>query len=399
MTQYRYLAIAITLLLLTSACSGSPQKTAQSENKVILPAGAVEMKYQHHIYCNVMLRDSIPARMIFDTGCSNLLLDSTFYANSFSNSGNLRKAMLGGAGNGKELVNLDTNSWKYDIGKESQTEDMAIVVDLRKIVGDGADGMFGMVFMQGKRVEFSYADGWMRFLPSEEKISDEYTRIQCKWLDNKMHIIIPLSITLNDGYIFEGNFLIDTGMAGTLALNSTTADQLKQKQHLTNARRMVYTVGGIGGSREDYIFNSSKITIGGYAIQDVRVMWAGNSEGSLADTRYDGLIGNALLDHFDVIFDFVDCAIYLRPNKDFDRTEPKDLGIALTPKADHWIINGLLEGGNAEQAGLRRGDRIEAINGIRADDSKTTELYPLPEKLTLTVLRDNKMVDITIHKE
>lgn len=401
MTQYHFyiIAVAVALLSLTSACSDSQPKSQPSENKVELPAGAVEIKYQHHIYCNVILRDSIPARMIFDTGCSGLMLDSTFYADTFGKSGNLRKAMLGGAGNGKELANLDVSSWKYSIGKISQIDEMAMVVNLRKIVGDEADGMFGMAFMQDKRVEFNYADGWMRFLPSDEKISEEYTCIQCSWFDGKMRIVIPLSITFNDGYIFEGNFLIDTGMAGTLSLNSTTADMLKQKQHLTNARRMIYSVGGIGGSREDYVFKSPKISIGGHLIQDVRVTWAGNTIGSLADTRYDGLIGNALFERFDVIFDFINCAIYLRPNKNFNNAEPNDLGIALTPKADHWIVNGLLEGGNAEQAGLRRGDRIEAINGIKANDNKVAELYPFPEILTLTVNRENKMVEITIHKE
>ena len=67
--------------------------------------------------------------------------------------------------------------------------------------------------------------------------------------------------------------------------------------------------------------------------------------------------------------------------------------------ADHWVVNGLLEDGNAEKAGLRRGDRIEAINGIKANDSNVTALYPLPDVLTLAVLRENSCVEIIVGKE
>lgn len=117
---------------------------------------------------------------------------------------------------------------------------------------------------------------------------------------------------------------------------------------------------------------------------------------ALASTSYDGLVGNGLLDRFDVIFDFCDCAVYLRPNENFNRDEPHDFGIALRPMADHWIVNGLLEGGDAEVAGIKHGDRIEAINGIRADDPNVQSLNPLPRTLVLTVQRDNGTEEIAL---
>ena len=391
--------IIACLILLTSACSGANQETRQVGGGVELPTGAVAIKYQHHICCQVMLKDSIPARMIFDTGCVNLLLDTAFYTETFGENVNLRNAMLGGFGGSYDKACVDVNSWSYRIGEASKTEEMATVLNLRKIVGDDVDGMFGMEFMQGRRVELSYEKGYMRFLSAEEKIGEDFIRILCKWIDGKKRIILPLSIMLDGGYVFEGNFLVDTGMTGTLVLNSKTADKLKSEQHLSVARRMIYTVGGVGGSREDYVFGCPQISVGGNEIKDVRITWSGNRQGALADERYDGLIGNKLLDRFDVIFDFVDCAIYLRQNNGFSRPEPNDLGIALTPKEDHWIVNGMLEGGNAEKAGLRRGDRIEKINGMTADDPRIQSLYPLPDKLTLTVLRENEPIEIVIHKE
>ena len=38
----------------------------------------------------------------------------------------------------------------------------------------------------------------------------------------------------------------------------------------------------------------------------------------MADNRFDGLVGNALFAHFDIIFDFESWVMYLRPNNSVD---------------------------------------------------------------------------------
>lgn len=392
-----YLIVAVVLLAV--ACGNSTAKNVQPEEKQPIPEGAIEMKYNRHLYFKVMLRDSIPARMIFDTGSSNLLIDSTFYASTFGEGNNLRRAMLGGAGDGHELTTLDASGWSYSVGEESQTEQMAIIMNLRKILGDGADGLFGMPFMRGKRVEFNYAGGYMRFLATDEKIGEDFTAIQCKKLDNTERIIIPLQVTFSDGYTLNGNFLLDTGMPDELSLNSATANRLKAEGHLAGARRMKFEVGGIGGSRVDNYLKTKRITIGDKSINDIRITYSENETGALADSRYDGLVGNAIFARFDVIIDFTNWGIYLRPNNNFDKPQPNFYSMAFTSSGDHWTVNALLEGGNAERAGLRQGDRIEAINGIKASDSDKSAISPLPDRLTLSVLRDGAVIEIVVDKE
>lgn len=387
-----------TVALLAAACANSTAKDQLTEGQMSIPEGAIEMKYNRHLYFRVMLRDSIPARMIFDTGSTNLLLDSTFYASTFGEGKNLRRAMLGGAGDGHELTTLDASGWRYSVGEKSSTEQMAIVMNLRKILGDGVDGLFGLPFMRGKRVEFNYGGGYARFLAADEIIGEDFTAIPCKKLDNIERIIIPLSVTFSDGYTLDGNFLMDTGMPDELSLNSATANRLKAEGHLADARRMKYEVGGIGGSRVDNYLNAKQITIGGKSINSIRITYSENEKGALADSRYDGLVGNALFARFDVIFDFENWVIYLRPNKDFAKPQPNNFGIGFKSNNDHWIVNALLEGGNAERVGLRQGDRIESINGIRATDDQSS-LYPLPDQLTLRVKRGDDLIEIKVHKE
>ena len=57
-----FVKLVVAIMFLATACSNANQKTvAQAEPK--LPEGAIEMRYERHLYFDVMLRDSIPARM------------------------------------------------------------------------------------------------------------------------------------------------------------------------------------------------------------------------------------------------------------------------------------------------------------------------------------------------
>ena len=398
-------SISTLMILFTTSCSNADvnnqqmnDETAVISTKVEIPDGAVMFDYRHHLYFNALLRDSIPLRLIFDTGNTHLLIDSTFYATSIDDKSNLHRTMLSGAGGGVEMANIDAGGWKYCVGEKSQHEQMAVVMNLRKILGDRVDGMFGMKYMQGERVEFNYADGYMRILSADETIGGDFTRIQCKWLDDsKMRILLPLSLVFEDGYTYDGEFMVDMGMSGSLSLNSTVVGKLKQ--HIPESRSMVYTVGGVGGSRVDNVFKAQKITVGGKTIENVRAVWSNNKQGAMADSRYDGVIGNELLERYDIVYDFIECAIHIRPNRNFSTPQNNDLGIVLTPYSEYWVVNGLLQGGNAEKSGLQRGDIIKRINGISANEERANELYPFPDRLLLSVQRGNNLIEIIVNKE
>ena len=393
-----------------SACGNTkPDNSPASADNVAsqqsqpMPDGAVAFSYSTHLYFNVVLRDSIPARMVFDTGNTSILLDEAFYKKHFAHLGNLRKAMAAGAGNAMQAVNLDMSGWKYSVGKHSQTEQRAVVMDLRKILGDEVDGMFGMAFMRGRKVAFNYTDEYMLILPQEEQAPEGYTCIKCKWLDNNQtRMLMPIKVNITDDVSFDGNFLVDMGASTGMLINSNLAAKLNLKSALPNAKKMVYDVAGVGGSATDYIFRAKSMAIAGSEVNDIRTSYSANTQGSLADNRYDGLIGNALLERFDVIFDFVKCEIWLRPNKNIGKAAIHHTGIVLTPKNDCWIVNGLVEGGNAEKAGLKRGDVVLTINGLSPEKATPKTLRTMGESAEawkITVKRGNTTSEITFEKE
>lgn len=402
----------VIFTILACACTGGKTKDANAENTIALleeeqtrtlPEGAIPFDLANHLYFDIVLYDSIPARMIFDTGNTNILIETQFFKKHFAPSDNLQRAVIQGAGNSLQAVYRDTSDWTYTIGEYRHTEQGAIVMDLRDILGSGVDGMFGMEFMRGRKVEFNYADEYMRILPQDAQPAESYTCVKCKWLDKRQtRMLLPMSVTIKDGVTFDGNFLIDLGARAGLALNSNLAAKQNLRNVLTNVRKKIYDVGGAGGSRTDYLFKAEGISLAGYDIKDFNAELSANSMGSMADDRYDGLIGNELLERFDVIFDFAKCEVWLRPNKNFNAASKYDSGMTLTPHTDCWVVNGLIEGGKAHRAGIVRGDSITSINGLTPEKLNIKNLKRLnasADKWRVCVKRGNTTSEITFDKE
>ena len=265
------------LLLMLSACGGAHKQTEAVEiaPEQVIPDGAIPMHYDRHLCLEVVLCDSIPARMLFDTGNTHLLLDSTFYAEKIGDRVPLLRSMFGGAGDGMESARMAMHTWRYCMGATEMTERMAVVMNLRKIVGEKTDGMVGMTLMQGRRALFDYKSGYMQLLAAADSIPQNFVKISCTWLDDtKMRLVLPLELTFKDGTIFKGNFLVDTGMPDALSFNSTTADRLNLKERFADAVRRERAVGGVGGASVEYDFTVQTITVGGVALHDMQATWS-----------------------------------------------------------------------------------------------------------------------------
>lgn len=410
MRNIAILAIVIVVAF-SSACGNVRNKTEKASETVCaeveqakqLPDGAIAFDYANHLYFDVLLRDSIPARMIFDTGNTNILLDTKFFKKYFAPSNTLQRTLIQGAGNSLEAAYRDVSDWKYRVGEHSLTEQGAIVMDLRKILGDQVDGMFGMEFMRGRKVEFNYADSYMLILPQEHQPAEGYVCVRCKWLDQRQaRMVMPISIKINNHVSFDGNFLVDMGSSGGVSLNSNLAAKLKLNRALADAKKKIYDTGGVGGSRIDYTFKADRVSVAGCDILGMKLDYSGNTQGMMAEDRYDGLVGNALLEHFDVIIDFAKGEIWLRPNKNFNVTAKYDSGITLTPREDCWVVNGLIEGGNAAKAGLRRADIVLSINGLtpeKVDMKMLKQMNRSADDWSVEIMRDNTKSKIVFEKE
>ena len=76
--------------------------------------------------------------------------------------------------------------------------------------------------------------------------------------------------------------------------------------------------------------------------------------------------------------------------------------MTLTPKTDYWVVNGLIEGGNAHKAGIKRGDIITSINGLSPEKVNIRTFKRMnnsAEDWRIVVQRNNSTSEFVIKKE
>src|SRR5690606_34005833 len=90
-------------------------------------------------------------------------------------------------------------------------------------------------------------------------------------------------------------------------------------------------------------------------------------KGAFAGADLGGNLGGGVLRRFTVAFDYAGRTMYLAPNEAFAQADAFDRsGLWLLGAADALEVVDVAAGSAAQQAGLRVGDRITAIDGAVA---------------------------------
>lgn len=404
-----YLLTLIFIVMFIFSCKGAEESTSPTPTPqaITIPEDAIPFDFDSHIYFDVLIDDTTHATLAFDTGNTGLLLDKKFYNDVFGSYRTLRNAMVRGAGNQIKRATLDMNPWKYRIGEYSRNEDMALILDICSILGDKADGLLGMNLVKDSIVEISYDDSYMRFLPSDYAIDDTYTHIPCSFLDDEHNrLIMPVRITIDDNTVIDGRFLLDTGAGAGIIIGYETSSKYQLSEKLTNAKSTHLVNGGVGGERIDNVSRIKEIEIGGHKTNDEIIYFSTDDRGAISDTRYDGIIGNAILKRYDIIINLSSGDMYIRPSSYFSIPSPKySTGLILTPRGksyNAWVVNGVTEDCNAQKAGIKNSDMILSINGknINEIDDKTLEnMSHNAERWTVKILRGKDEIEISFEKD
>jgi S1-C subfamily serine protease len=131
--------------------------------------------------------------------------------------------------------------------------------------------------------------------------------------------------------------------------------------------------------------------------------------GSFSDPNYAGNVGSRLLKRFVVTFDYGNQVMYLKrlpePVADsdvFDRS-----GMWINAMNGGFQVMSLTSGGPAENAGIKVGDVITAVDGVPVESSKLSEFVAqmrddLPEtviELTIASSGESRVVPLTLRNQ
>jgi hypothetical protein len=111
------------------------------------------------------------------------------------------------------------------------------------------------------------------------------------------------------------------------------------------------------------------------------------------------LMGAQVLRHFVWTFDQGNRRVMMEPAADGPVVMPayEGTGVVFLPRAEYFEIAHVVEGSPAEQAGLKKGDRVTHANGVPVDERPCRTIDPAPdESTTLTVNRDGLPFEVTL---
>ena len=93
---------------------------------------------------------------------------------------------------------------------------------------------------------------------------------------------------------------------------------------------------------------------------------------------FAGFVGAPILRRFNLTFDVAGQRLRIEPNASYTMDSPPPAsvrsGAVFLPEGTNWIVQDLIAGSPAAEAGVRRGDHLLEINGVSVQSLKPGEI-------------------------
>ncbi|UPT71840.1 MAG: PDZ domain-containing protein [Flavobacterium sp. JAD_PAG50586_2] len=351
---------------------------------------------------NLQLNDSITINGIFDTGSSLFCIDSLIVnklkvKNYFFHN-------ISGVGVSSKKAMIVTDTLKVTVANNHYTSSITTVTDIKRFAGRKLDAILGNMMFSENMVFVSSEQNSLEIIKDSSAINfSEYKKLPYKYINGKL--IIDAKIDIDNNLSFNGKFLLDTGFNGQLYLNKNLQDKFNIESKIKKKAYYCSTTNGIGGKSEGFLFSAKSIRFAAFKLDKIAADCTKDTTGAFARNKdFDGMIGHGILKKFDVIFDFRNQVVYLKPGKEFTKlsARPK-VGFSFVDRTDlnkGFIVNSIVKESNAEKAGLRLNDEIVVFNGARVENEGVDFIKEINTQkiVKLIVKRGTEFVNITFKK-
>jgi hypothetical protein len=228
--------------------------------------------------------------------------------------------------------------------------------------GVPTDGIFGGNFFTSFVVDEDYAAHTVRLLDSATFTpSANFVSVPVNLGSNVA--FTRLDFRAPDGSELSGIFEIDSGMVGDLIFAEPF---VKAHPALLGGKRVdLPSVTAVGGKMQLQAGRIPALTLGSFVLKEPVAVFASNAAGVLANAQIAGILGTGVLKRFHVIFDWPHQRMLLAPGPDMNLRSPTNcsgLSLRVSPPDYHrLLVNGVIAGSPAAQAGILAGDVIEAV--------------------------------------
>jgi hypothetical protein len=376
--------IALTAFLLAVASGTSLAPANGVESEVSQPNFSLPFKLiDNRVFVEIRLNGQGPYHFILDTGADADLSDRVAQRVGL----HVEDAGVGeGVGAARQRFG-HTRVAKIQLGR-LQLDDVEFAVtsfaDAPQVFGtQPVDGFIGREIFERMVVKHDYIHRTLTFTrPDLFNYSGSGTVL---YFERPRQI--PVIKAQLDGV--AGKFGVDTGARSALLLYGPFCAENKLAEKY-GAKLEGVTGWGIGGPVRSLLARASELMLGTTSVHDLVIRLSTQKAGLTASSAMAGLIGPDVLSQFDVTFDYARQRIILENNRDFGRRDSYDrAGLWMGQQENQFTAVDVIAGGPADEAGVKPGDIILAIDGKSAANLLLPEVratmrrWPIGRKVTL----------------
>jgi len=310
------------------------------------------------------INDKGPFNFILDTGVGLMLITDPKLVDSIHVL-NKRTIKIAGLGEGEDYEAYITPNLKvyipgllsYDVGAAILKTDH---FGLSNYSGLQIHGLLGYEFFNNLVVKINFADSTIVVSkPKDARFFKMGNKLPIHIEDRKPYLYAALTFT--SGAKTISKLILDLGSGHPLSLENMIKNQGLPQKFISGNLGM-----GLTGPINGFLSRVNEVDIGKYKLKNVITSFPDENKKLPPFIPRDGSLGLGILKRFNLIIDYPDSALYLRPGPEFDLPFEHDMsGLEYYCTGDDFkriIISRVEPGSAADLVGLETADEITAIN-------------------------------------
>lgn len=394
MKKYLLLFTFLYLCFTTSFGQLFDISTQQNIKKIDIP-----FEYENNfIIVKVLFNDVFPLKFIFDTGAEHTILTKREITDLLQVNYD-RRFTLKGSDLTTDLYAYLATGVKLSIHNMIAMNRAILVLEedyfrFEEYGGINVQGIIGADLFRRFVVKIDYRRKMISLYdPAKFEIpKGKYEEVPVQITRNKPYIIAQTTLTQDT--TIAAKYLIDTGASLSLLIYTNSHPAFDLPPNYIRSK-----IGmGLGGYLQGFLGRIDDMEIGPYKLPGVITNFQdipAEIDSSFLNNR-NGIIGNQILNRFEIIIDYIHEKMYVKPGRNFRKKFEYDKsGLILAASGQSlnvFTVVDIITNSPAAEAGMQIGDEIKRINNVPAGllslSDLTRKLRKRPgKKIKILVLR------------
>ncbi|MFT7048009.1 MAG: putative aspartyl protease [Halioglobus sp.] len=343
-----------------------------------------------HIVLPVSINGSAPLNFVLDSGAAAAVILESRHTTTLSLELGA-ELPVSGVGTGPSPVARVVKDTTLSLGSV-RLEDLSVIyLPLESVPFFNNfdevyfDGVIGAPFFERFVVEIDYDRQLISFSEPDsaqariELRDDDWREIPLQLQSGVPYITTQISIAPEQSVAVK--LLVDTGYRGPVSLIPETHSEIHEPGEYFS------TVGqGLSGDVQIKVGMSESFSLADFELNYVPVSYS--ISGGQSDDDSNGLLGNEVLSHFNVVFDYPNERMFVKPNQQFAVPISADRsGLLIRPHRLGAVVKSIARGALGRGSELRAGDIITSIDDTPMTRSSISKLKQLlaSERETVSV--------------